>query len=94
MLIFMALSSYPVAFAQNVRLVAGQSSDDPTFQERWASALETLGGILSGRAAEDDSASTTPESGSGPARGRAEDGTLPQRCGQSTRRRVRVLTLG
>lgn len=60
MLVFMALSSYPVAFAQNVRLVTGRSPDDPEFQEQWASALETLGGILGGDAADradDESAS-------------------------------------
>jgi AcrR family transcriptional regulator len=42
MLIFMALSSYPVAFAQNVQVVTGRPSDDPVFQERWERALQTL----------------------------------------------------
>ena len=52
MLIFMALSSYPVAFAQNVQVVTGQSSDDPVFQERWERALQTLAGMLGSGAAQ------------------------------------------
>lgn len=63
MLIFMALSSYPVAFAQNVRVVTGLSSDDPVFQERWERALHTLAGMLGSVAAQNDSA--PPESDSG-----------------------------
>ena len=61
MLIFMALSSFPVALAQNVRLVTGRSSDDPEFQERWTAALETLGAMLGGAAAEDDDSPPAPE---------------------------------
>ena len=60
MLIFMALSSYPVAFSQNVRLVTGRSLDDPTFQARWAAALgvvaELLGDAAAGAAPEGDEA--------------------------------------
>ena len=68
MLIFMALSSFPVAFTQNVRLVTGRSSDDPEFQERWARALETLGGMLSEGCIHDGGAS--PSVTSATARGR------------------------
>ena len=76
MLIFMALSSFPVAFTQNVRLVTGRSSDDPEFQERWARALETLGGMLGGGAAEEDDASTSLESGSGSGTARKDRRTM------------------
>ena len=63
MLIFMALSSYPVAFAQNVRVVTGRSSDDPVFQERWERALQTLAGMLGSDAPQNGSARTNGRSG-------------------------------
>jgi TetR/AcrR family transcriptional regulator len=56
MLIFMALSSYPVAFSQNVRLVTGRQSDDPKFQEQWSHALRVIAELLAG----DAPAETTP----------------------------------
>ena len=54
MLIFMALSSYPVAFSQNVRLVTGRSSDDPQFQEQWSAALGVVARLLGGSAVDTD----------------------------------------
>jgi hypothetical protein len=51
MLIFMALSSYPVAFSQNVRLVTGRTSDDPHFQAQWSKALGVIAQLLGGPAA-------------------------------------------
>jgi AcrR family transcriptional regulator len=60
MLIFMALSSYPVAFSQNVRLVTGLSSDDPRFQEQWSKALGVVAQLLGAKAADTDDAAADP----------------------------------
>jgi hypothetical protein len=51
-----------VAFAQNVQVVTGRSSDDPVFQERWERALQTLAGMLASGAAKDGSAQSNGRS--------------------------------
>jgi TetR/AcrR family transcriptional regulator len=48
MLVFMALSAYPIAFSQNTRMVTGLSADDPRFQKKWSSVLRTIADALSG----------------------------------------------
>jgi TetR/AcrR family transcriptional regulator len=81
MLIFMALSSFPVAFSQNVRLVTGRSWDDPQFQERWSAALgvvaRLLGGDAGDGAAVEPAAEAVPEPASTtrPRSGRARRGS-------------------
>jgi AcrR family transcriptional regulator len=45
-LVFMALTAFPIAFPQNVRLVTGLQWNDPRFQEKWTESLRTIGGLL------------------------------------------------
>lgn len=46
MLMFMALSAYPIAFSQNTRMVTGLSPDDKRFQKRWADLLSVVAELL------------------------------------------------
>jgi TetR/AcrR family transcriptional regulator len=48
MLVFMALSAYPIAFSQNTRMVTGLAADDPRFQEKWSKVLRSIADALSG----------------------------------------------
>jgi hypothetical protein len=47
LLIFMALSSYPVAFSQNTKMITGMTFEDPRFQKRWSEAIGTVAALLS-----------------------------------------------
>ena len=42
----LALTTYPLAFPQMIRLVTGLSADAPAFQERWTGVLRTLAARL------------------------------------------------
>ncbi|MGZ5096271.1 MAG: TetR/AcrR family transcriptional regulator, partial [Burkholderiales bacterium] len=45
-LAILALSTYPMAFAQITRLVTGRAPTDPVFQNEWYAFLRTLGSAL------------------------------------------------
>lgn len=47
MLVFMALSAYPIAFSQNTRMVTGLDADNPEFQKKWSRALRAIANALS-----------------------------------------------
>jgi TetR/AcrR family transcriptional regulator len=50
-LAIVALTTYPLAFGQNTRLITGRSPTDPSFQRAWSEFLRSVGPGLFGAAA-------------------------------------------
>ena len=50
-LAIVALTTYPLAFGQNTRLITGSSPGDPSFQRAWSEFLRSVGPGLFGAAA-------------------------------------------
>jgi TetR/AcrR family transcriptional regulator len=46
LLVFMALTGFPIAFPQNVRMITGLDWTDPAFQEGWRQCLTAVGRLL------------------------------------------------